>query len=182
MGTIALIGIGIFLGWVIFGANHRNDGAEKEPKVVQKSLTGQHDSQISRPQATGAVRPARPLPRGQECRANDHTLRNIAGGMVAGTILGHMLTGNHKSEAHETINNNIYNEYNDHDYDDWEDRDYNYDYDVDHDDDYEHDDYNDYDSYDDSYDDSDDYHDDGYDSYDSGSDWGSDSYDDGGDW
>ena len=40
----------------------------------------------------------------------------------------------------------------------------------------------DYDSYDDSYDDSDDYNDDGYDSYDSGFDWGSDSYDDGGDW
>ena len=177
MGTIALLGAGVFLGWLLFGNKGKNSD-ERQKHTAQAALPNRESDRQNIQTAKGTAQPVRPLYRGQEYRSNDHTLRNIAGGVVAGTILGHMLTGNHKSEAHETINNNIYNEYNDHGYDDWEDRDYNYDYDVDHDDDYEHDDYSDYDSYDDS----DDYHDDGYDSYDSGSDWGSDSYDDGGDW
>ncbi|WP_295160408.1 hypothetical protein [Selenomonas sp. AE3005] len=177
MGTIALLGAGVFLGWLLFGNKGKNSD-ERQKHTAQAALPDREPDRQNIQTAKGTAQPVRPLYRGQEYRSNDHTMRNIAGGVVAGTILGHMLTGNHKSEAHETINNNIYNEYNDHGYDDWEDRDYNYDYDVDHDDDYEHDDYSDYDSYDDS----DDYHDDGYDSYDSGSDWGSDSYDDGGDW
>ncbi len=180
MGTIALLGAGVFLGWLLFGNKGKNSD-ERQKHTAQAALPDREPDRQNIQTAKGTAQPVRPLYRGQEYRSNDHTMRNIAGGVVAGTILGHMLTGNHKSEAHETINNNIYNEYNDHDYDDWEDRDYNYDYNVDDDDDYEHDDYSGYSDYD-SYDDSDDYHDDGYDNYDSDSDWGSDSYDDGGDW
>jgi hypothetical protein len=123
---------------------------------------------------------------------NNHTLRNVAGGMVAGAVLGHMLSGDHKAEAHETINNyNTYNELYDHD--DWDGEDYDTDYgdglDYQDDDDSSELDYVDYDSYDDDSYEDDSYGEDSYDSYDydadsydSGSDWGSDSYDDGGDW
>ncbi|BAL83969.1 hypothetical protein SELR_22610 [Selenomonas ruminantium subsp. lactilytica TAM6421] len=180
MGTIMLVGMGIFIGWLIFRPKNDNGGALRQNMPV---------SNIRDIQAKGRnVQAGKSLPQARrpmtaERSQNNHTLRNVAGGMVAGAVLGHMLSGDHKAEAHATTNNyNTYNEYYDHDdYDDYDgfdsdsygndedDEDYmdTYDYDSD-------DDYDTYDTYDSS-----DYDDD---SYDSGSDWDSDSYDDGGEW
>ena len=169
MGTIALIGIGVFLGWLIFCPknNNRPAGSARVSEAKQRAAHSQ------RPHVSPAVQHR------ETGNGSNHTLRNVAGGMVAGAVLGHMLSGDHKTEAHETVNNyNTYNEYYDHEDMAADTLDADDDYDGL---DYDNDDYDSYDSYDD-----DDYT--GYDdeSYDSGSDWGSDdygdSYDDGGDW
>lgn len=179
MGTIALLGAGVFLGWLLFGNKGKNSD-ERQKHTAQAALPDREPDRQNIQTAKGTAQPVRPLYRGQEYRSNDHTMRNIAGGVVAGTVLGHMLSSDHKAEAHETINNyNTYNEFNDYDEDGWADRDYT---DSEPDlDDYDYDDYDsdDYDSYDDGSD-YNDYSDSGYDSCDSGSDWGGDSYDDGG--
>ena len=165
MGTIILIGMGILLGWVLFGRKTHHAGSTKKKMVQQPPLPGQSAGQARSYMVKKTGKPVSPLGQGQGGRENDHTLRNVAGGVVAGTILGHMVSGDHKSEAHETINNyNAYNVYNESDDD--------YDYAAD---DYDYDDY-------DSYDDSSDYNDDDFDNYDSDSSWEDDSYDDGDDW
>jgi hypothetical protein len=174
MGTIALIGIGVFLGWLMFrpkNDNRRMSSADlpQKQQLTKQQQTKQQMAAGQRPQVSSSLQH-------RENNSGNHTLRNVAGGMVAGAVLGHMLSGDHKAEAHETVNNyNVYNDYYDHEH-------LAQDEDVDWDDDYDmlaydEDDDDSYNSYDD-----DDYT--GYedDSYDSSSDWGSDSYDDGGDW
>lgn len=188
MGTIALLGAGVFLGWVLFGRRGRSSENRQHYAGGQEKVIPQEGKANAAKSVQAANYAAQPVHRVQEHNRNsnsqNHTLRNMAGGMVAGAVLGHMLSGGHKAEAHETINNyNTYNELYDHD--DWENEDYDMDYDGDgldyqDDDDSSELDYVDYDSYDD--DDSYDSYDYDADSYDSGSDWGSDSYDDGGDW
>lgn len=188
MGTIALLGAGVFLGWVLFGRRDSRNENRKQYAAGQEKLVQQEGKANAAKSVQVANYAAQPVHRVQEHNRNsnrqNHTLRNMAGGMVAGAVLGHMLSGDHKAEAHEIINNyNTYNELYDHD--DWENEDYDTDYDGDgldyqDDDDSSELDYVDYDSYDD--DDSYDSYDYDADSYDSGSDWGSDSYDDGGDW
>ena len=176
MGTIALLGAGVFLGWVLFGRRGRSN-ENRQPYAGGQEKSIRQEGKANAVRAGNAANyAAQPAARVQEYNHNsnsqNHTLRNVAGGMVAGAVLWHMLSGDHKAEAHETINNyNTYNELYDHD--DWENEDYDMDYDGD------GLDYVDYDSYDD--DDSYDSYDYDADSYDSGSDWGSDSYD-GGDW
>ena len=178
MGTIALLGAGVFLGWVLFGRRGRNNENRQHYAGGQEKLIQQNpkaNAVRAGKTANYATQPAaRVQERNHNSNSQNHTLRNVAGGMVAGAVLGHMLSGDHKAEAHETINNyNTYNELYDHD--DWDGEDYDTDYG-------DGLDYVDYDSYDDSYDgDSYDSYDYDADSYDSGSDWGSDSYD-GGDW
>lgn len=159
MGNIILVGAGIFIGWLLFRPK------EQHP-VEQKSASpsGERGQEEMR----------------QMAGHDSHSLRDVAGGMAAGAVLGHMLSGDKKVEAQET--NRFYNAYNDYydhdelvgeDYDEDEDYTSDYDYDID---DYDNDDYSSYDDYDGDYDS-------GYDSdYDSSSDWDSDSYDDGGDW
>ncbi|MBO6203674.1 MAG: hypothetical protein J6O13_09085 [Selenomonas sp.] len=174
MGTITLIGIGVFLGWLMFrpkNDNRRMSSADlpQKQQLTKQQQTKQQMVAGQRPQVSSSLQH-------RENNSGNHTLRNVAGGMVAGAVLGHMLSGDHKTEAHETVNNyNVYNDYYDHEH-------LAQDEDVDWDDDYDmlaydEDDDDSYNSYDD-----DDYT--GYedDSYDSSSDWGSDSYDDGGDW
>ncbi|WP_051180148.1 hypothetical protein [Selenomonas ruminantium] len=196
MGTIALLGAGVFLGWVLFGRRgssneNRQHYAGGQENVIRQE--GRDNAVSAGKTANYATQPAaRVQEHNHNSNSQNHTLRNVAGGMVAGAVLGHMLSGDHKAEAHETINNyNTYNELYDHD--DWENEDYDTDYDGDgldyqDDDDSSELDYVDYDSYDDDSYEDDSYGEDSYDSYDydadsydSGSDWGSDSYD-GGDW
>ena len=186
MGTIALLGAGVFLGWVLFGRRGSSNENRQHYAGGQEKLIQQNPKSNAVSSGKTANYATQPAARVQERNPNSnsqHTLRNVAGGMVAGAVLGHMLSGDHKAEAHETINNyNTYNELYDHD--DWENEDYDTDYDGDgldyqDEDDSSELDYVDYDSYDD--DDSYDSYDYDADSYDSGSDWGSDSYD-GGDW
>ena len=155
MGTIALIGIGVFLGWLMFrpkNDNRRMSSADlpQKQQLTKQQQTKQQVTAGQRPQVSSSLQH-------RENNSGTHTLRNVAGGMVAGAVLGHMLSGDHKTEAHETVNN--YNDYYDHEH-------LAQDEDVDWDDDYDML----------AYDEDDD------DSYDSSSDWGSDSYDDGGDW
>jgi len=195
MGTIALLGAGVFLGWVLFGRRGSSNENRQHYAGGQEKLIQQNPKSNAVSSGKTANYATQPAARVQERNHNSnsqHTLRNVAGGMVAGAVLGHMLSGDHKAEAHETINNyNTYNELYDHE--DWEDGDYDTDYDGDgldyqDEDDSSELDYVDYDSYDDDSYDDDSYGNDSYDSYDydadsydSGSDWGSDSYD-GGDW
>lgn len=191
MGTIALLGAGVFLGWVLFGRRDSRNENRQQYAAGQEKLIPQEGKANAAKSVQAANYAAQPVHRVQEHNRNsngqNHTLRNVAGGMVAGAVLGHMLSSDHKAEAHETVNHyNTYNEY--YGQDDWENEDYDTDYDGDgldyqDDDDSSELDYVDYDSYDD-----DNYDDDSYDSYDydadsydSGFDWGSDSYD-GGDW
>ena len=187
MGTIALLGAGVFLGWVLFGRRDSRNGNRQQYATGQEKLIQQEGKANEVRAGKAANYAAQPVHRVQEHNRNsngqNHTLRNVAGGMMAGAVLGHMLSGDHKAEAHETVNNyNTYNEY--YGQDDWDNEEYAADYDQD---DYDYEDnssdYEDYDSYEDnSYDDDRyDYDSDSYDSFDSGSDWGGDSYD-GGDW
>ena len=186
MGTIALLGAGVFLGWVLFGRRESNNENRQHYAGGQEKLIQQNPNANEVSSGKAANYATQPAARVQEHNRNSnsqHTLRNVAGGMMAGAVLGHMLSGDHKAEAHETVNHyNTYNEY--YGQDDWDNEEYAADYGQD-DYDYEDDssDYEDYDSYeDDSYDDDRyDYDSDSYDSFDSGSDWGGDSYD-GGDW
>ena len=167
MGTIMLVGAGIFIGWLLFRSKEQPFTPQKEAKPSGGRAQAGY---IRQPEQRNISEP-------NNANQNSHTLRNVAGGMVAGAVLGHMLSGDKKAEAHET--NNFYNSYNDYyDHDELAGEDYDEDYDEDEDytsdydydtDDYDSDDYSEYDS---SYDDD----------YDSSSDWGSDSYDDGGDW
>ena len=187
MGTIALLGAGVFLGWVLFGRRGSSNENRQHYAGGQEKLIQQNPKANAVRAGKTANYATQPAARVQEHNHNsnsqNHTLRNVAGGMVAGAVLGHMLSSDHKAEAHETINNynNTYNELYDHD--DWDGVDYDSDYDgdgLDYQDDADSSDldYVDYNSYDDDSYDSYDYD---ADSYDSGSDWGSDSYD-GGDW
>ena len=189
MGTIALLGAGVFLGWVLFGRRgssneNRQHYASGQENLIRQETKANAVKDRAGKTANYATQLAARIQERNHNSNGQHTLRNVAGGMMAGAVLGHMLSGGHKTEAHETINNyNTYNELYDHD--DWENEDYDTDYDGDgldyqDDDDSSELDYVDYDSYDD--DDSYDSYDYDADSYDSGSDWGSDSYDDGGDW
>ncbi|MBE6092499.1 MAG: DUF2076 domain-containing protein [Selenomonas ruminantium] len=193
MGTIALLGAGVFLGWVLFGRRDSRNGNRQQYAAGQEKLIPQEGKANEVRAGKAASHAAPSTSRVQEHNRNsnsqNHTLRNVAGGMVAGAVLGHMLSSDHKAEAHETVNHyNTYNEY--YGQDDWDNEEYAADYGQD---DYDYEDnssdYEDYDSYEDnSYEDNS-YEDDrydydsdsSYDSFDSGSDWGGDSYD-GGDW
>lgn len=171
MEVILMIGIGLFLGWLVFSPKGDNRTVGRpQADLSHNSRTMQEGKHTCNRSETAY--PRQDLQHMQERQSKNHTLRNVAGGMVAGAVLGHMLSNDHKSEAHETINNyNTYNDYDesdDYDEDDYEDSEYDDYEDADSDDDYEDDYSSDYDSYDSS-------------DYDSGSDWGDDSYD-GGDW
>lgn len=164
MGTIMLIGVGIFIGWLLFRPKADRDAGGKQSLMEKSELSPQDNARNLRPEYQ--VSPAA-APRS----GKDHTLRNVAGGMVAGAVLGHMLTDK-KEIHHETTNNYNNYSYNElYDHEDLEERavefgedyeDYAGDYDYDGDDDY--DGYGDS-AYDDDYD------------YDSSSDWNDDSYD-----
>ncbi|SHK33507.1 hypothetical protein SAMN05216582_102146 [Selenomonas ruminantium] len=174
MEVVLLLGAGLFLGWLIFSPKQRE-------KAVKTHYPADANEQVMT-RDVGSKTPPYGKDRfitQQHEQRNRHTLRNVAGGMVAGAVLGHMLSGDKAVSAHEV--NNTYNTYNElHDYND----DYDgYDYDDD-ESEYEETLDRDYDSSDYDYDDdySDDYGIDSHDDYDSGSAWESDSYDDGGDW
>lgn len=179
MGTIMLVGAGIFIGWLLFRPQGNPKYSQPEQARTAKGLTADTQMRAEKNPAQGIQAGGRYPSERPQARPESHTLRNVAGGMVAGAVLGHMLMNEHRAEAHQNTNN--YNTYNDYyDYDELSredcdgDEDYVSDYDYDSDD-YDSDDYDSYDSHEDDYDS-------GYDSdYDS-SDWGGDSYDDGGVW
>ena len=130
MGTIMLVGMGIFIGWLIFRPKNDNGGALRQ-NMPAGNIRDDIQAKSKNVQAGQSI-PQAQRPMTAERSQNNHTLRNVAGGMVAGAVLGHMLSGDHKAEAHATTTNyNTYNEYYDHD---------------------DYDDYDDYDSYDSSYD------------------------------
>jgi len=134
MGNIFLLGAGVFIGWLLFRS-------KPKAKTVKKSIVNSSmpEEQIGGRGTTTAAGIKRHVSTGEK---NDHTFRNVAAGVAAGTVLGHMLSSDHKAEAHETTNNyHIYHEYDGQEEWDGDEQDYGYadndiDYDVDVDDDY----------------------------------------------
>ena len=84
MGTIALIGIGVFLGWLMFrpkNDNRRMSSADlpQKQQLTQQQQTKQQMATGQRPQVASALQH-------RENNSGNHTLRNVAGGMVAGAV------------------------------------------------------------------------------------------------
>ena len=171
MGTIMLVGAGIFIGWLLFRPRNSHQVIQRGQFRPDDARMAEQGRNVERGHDT-----VQPYPANMQEHPNksSNTLRNVAGGMVAGAVLGHMLTDDHRAEAHQTTNNyNMDNNYYDYDELNRENVDEDGDYAGDYDyagEDYDSDDYS---SYDDAYDS--DYDDDS-------SDWDTDSYDDGGDW
>ncbi|MCR5757231.1 MAG: hypothetical protein K6F95_04925 [Selenomonas sp.] len=117
MGSLFLLGAGIFIGWLVF-----------RPKTKEKTAGKSAASSMptaERIEARGKTPTAgikRHVLTGEK---NDHTFRNVAAGVAAGTVLGHMLSSDHRAEAHETINNyHLYHEYDGQDGWDGDEQDY----------------------------------------------------------
>ncbi|SFT37432.1 hypothetical protein SAMN02910356_00315 [Selenomonas sp. GACV-9] len=114
MGTLLLIAVGIFIGWLLFRPKQDTGKREGRPDLSAKDDHRQTDvtmRHVSAAQSQTVLR-----------NGKDHTLRNVAGGVVAGAVLGHMLSGDKKHVHQETTNN--YNTYQDfHAYGEYDDED-----------------------------------------------------------
>ena len=100
MGTIALLGAGVFLGWVLFGRRgssneNRQHYAGRQEKLIQQNPKA--NAVRAGKTANYATQPAARVQERNHNSNSQHTLRNVAGGMVAGAVLGHMLSGDHKA-------------------------------------------------------------------------------------
>ena len=99
MGTLLLIALGIGIGWLLFRPKQDKGKREKQAAIAAKK-----DSR----QAMAAMRK---VPTRQSSTVlrdeKDHTLRNVAGGVVAGAVLGHLLSGDKETVNQETTNNYV---------------------------------------------------------------------------
>ncbi|MCR5438831.1 MAG: hypothetical protein K6F01_05280 [Selenomonas sp.] len=98
MGTLLLIGFGVFLGWLLFRPQKDKGKGEKQAVLTDKDERGLRDATMQNAVA-GRSQAAYPKDR-------NHMLRSVAGGVAAGAILGHILSGDKK-----TVNQEITNDY-----------------------------------------------------------------------
>ncbi|SDG54405.1 hypothetical protein SAMN05216584_106117 [Selenomonas sp. WCT3] len=103
METFLLIVLGIFIGWVVFRSQKETGKHGNRLVAADKAECGQRKVRIGKEPARQSQVALR--------REKDHTLRNVAGGVAAGAILGHMLSGDKKNGNQEITNN--YTNYND---------------------------------------------------------------------
>ncbi len=97
MEMLLLLALGIFIGWWLFRPKQDAKKGKDQTIIMDKDEC----SQVDEGRRTASAMQAKCASRSEK----NHTLRNVAGGVAAGAILGQVLSGDKKNVNWETTNN-----------------------------------------------------------------------------